>query len=73
MDSSERNVDKVSPLAEKGFWVASHVMIAANLPPLEHEVSSGESLPPNSVRYLQFPSFAKCIEAQLLRLAPPAV
>jgi hypothetical protein len=48
-------------------------MIAANLPPLEHEVSSGESLPPNSVRYLQFPSFAKCIEAQLLRLAPPAV
>jgi hypothetical protein len=48
-------------------------MIAANLPPLEHEVSSGESLPPNSVRYFQNPSFAKCTEAQLLRLAPPTV
>jgi hypothetical protein len=48
-------------------------MIAAISPPFEHEVSFGESLPPNSVRYLQFPSFAKCIEAQLLRLAPPAV
>jgi hypothetical protein len=48
-------------------------MIAANSPPLEHEVSFGESLPPNSVRYFQNPSFVKCIEAQLLRVAPPAV